>query len=119
MGKSIFDYKHVKGTTAICLLNTKTKKPCGRIIANWSNNPNGSVCTVAVTLNRYAPTARNEQDFVNAQGKAGGYGYDKLSAAIEQALRNADLLEKIKVRGGSGNQCQAFEESGFDYIEVC
>ena len=118
MKKSIFDYKHVKNTTAVCLLNKKTGCYCGRIIANWSDNPNGSVCTANIQLFINAPTARSKEDFVNVQGKAGGYGYDKLSAAIDQALRKAGLHEIIKVQGASGNQAEAFENAGFVYNQV-
>lgn len=116
--KPIFDFKHVKGTTAICLLNKKTGCYCGRIVANWSDNPNGTVCTAQVMLFIGAPTARSKEDFVNVQGKAGGYGYDKLSSAIAQALRKADLHDVIKVQGASGNQAEAFEKAGFVYIQV-
>lgn len=116
--KSIFDFKHVNGTTAIALLDKKTGCSCGRIIANWSDNPNGPVCTAQVMLYSNAPTARSKYDFVNVRGIAGGYGYDKLSSAIAQALLKAELHNVIKVGEGSGNQQQAFEEAGFGYIQV-
>ena len=46
--KNIHDFKHVKSVTAIALL--KNGKPAGKIIANWSDNPAGSVCTACVML---------------------------------------------------------------------
>jgi hypothetical protein len=116
--KTIFDFKNVKGTTAVCLLNKKTGKFCGRVIANWSDNPNGTVCTAQVILFNNAPTARSKDDFVNSRGKARGYGYDKLSAAIYSALRAVELHTVIKVESASGNQQQAFEAAGFVYIQV-
>ncbi len=67
--KSIFDFTHVKGTTAVCLLNKATGEYCGRIVANWSDNPAGTVCTAAVMLWSNAPV--NTGKYSSAQGKAG------------------------------------------------
>lgn len=125
--KSIFDYKNVKGTTAIVLLNARTKEYCGRIIANWSDNPNGNVCTACVMLYGNLPSeeiksivSENQRKMIgNCIGKAGGYGYDKLSSAIYQSLRGQKLNTIIKVESASGNQRNAFEEAGFIYIEAC
>lgn len=113
MEKSIFDYKGVKSVTAICLL--KDGQRAGKIIANWSDNPAGSVCTAAVILYKH-PTKPDES--FNNIGKAGGYGYDKLSSAIEQALYKDELNQVIKVKGGSGNQREAFESAGYEFIEI-
>lgn len=117
MTKSIFDYKHVKGTTAVCLLNAKTGEYCGRIVANWSDNPAGTVCTACVMLFGNTPIEGVEHS--HAQGKAGGYGYDKLSQAIWSALKTMKLADKIKVEPASGNQQTAFEDAGFKYIVIC
>lgn len=120
--KSIFDYSHVKGTTAICLLNKETGEYCGRIVANWSNNPAGTVCTACVMLYSNSPIQPLiDPDFIycHAIGKAGGYGYDKLSQAIWSALKQMKLADKIKVEPASGNQRKAFEEAGFVWLEVC
>lgn len=116
--KSIFDYQHVKGTTAICLLNKETKEYCGRIVANWSDNPAGTVCTACVMLWGNSPV-KTIKDYSHAQGKAGGYGYDKLSQAIWSALKKMSIADKIKVDPASGNQQSAFEEAGFVWIEIC
>lgn len=127
MTKTIFDYTHVKNTTAVTLLNAKTKEYCGRIVANWSNNPAGTVCTACVMLYGNGPSeaikavvdANQKAMKGNFIGKAGGYGYDKLSSAIYSSLKAQGLEKLIKVESASGNQRQAFEEAGFIYIEVC
>lgn len=125
--KNIFDYKHVKGTTAVCLLNAKTKEYCGRIVATWSDNAAGSVCTAVVMIYGNEPS-KEIKDVVDANqkamrgpfiGKAGGYGYDKLSSAIYEALVKLGLDKLIKVEPARGNQREAFEEAGFVYIEIC
>lgn len=113
--KSIFDYKNIKGVSVVCLINKKTKEYCGKIIVNWSNNPNGSVATACVILFNNNPI---KQDFFNSTGVAGGYGYDKLSSSIYDALRKINLTEFIKVEPCSGNQRNAFEEAGFEYLEI-
>lgn len=113
--KRIFDYKHVAGVTAIALL--KDGKEAGKIIANWSDNPSGSVCTAQVFL--YGQEWRTKPIDACMIGKAGGYGYDKLSQAIYCALRVGGLEKIIKVEPASGNQRTAFEDAGFTWVEVC
>lgn len=122
--KNIFDMKHVKMVKAICLL--KDGKEAGKIIGHWSDNPNGSVCTAQVILwndDRVKKVKEKigesvcEFDAVMI-GSAGGYGYDKFSAAIESALRKGDMLEHIKVKGGSGNERNAFQDAGYTWIGV-
>lgn len=125
--KNVFDLKHVKSVTAIALL--KKGVPVGKIIANWSDNPAGSVCTAQVCLwdDEISPqiTQRHfKTAFLDAMlpvvmiGKAGGYVYDKLSSAISQALRIGGIDHLIKVESCSGNQRKAFEDAGFTYFEV-
>ena len=124
--KTAYDYKHVKGTTAIALI--KDGKQAGKIVANWSDNPNGTVCTATVHIECWG------ESYVGT-GRASGYGYDKLSAAIYDALQNAyyhrwdssrdlteihhDLSKVYKVEPGSGNQRHVFELLGYTYIEIC
>jgi len=121
--KSIYDFKHVNGVKAVALL--KDGKEAGKIIANFSDNPAGSVCTVAVILYTHTPGT-------SAMGSAGGYGYDKFSSAVYEALKKMDLIPgkitlgeypckksgKIAVYPGSGNTQRAFENAGYQYIEV-
>lgn len=125
--KSAYDLKHVQGTTAVALM--KNGKRAGKIVANWSDNPAGSVCTATVHIN-------HGDESYQGTGRAGGYGYDKLSRAIWGALQNAytlyydkefenlrhkytDLSKVYEVEPGSGNQRSVFESHGFDYVEVC
>ena len=130
--KNIFDMKHVRGVKAIALL--KKGEMAGRIIANYSDNPAGSVCTVMVQIYGH----KNGADGRNwATGTAGGGGYDKFSAAVSSALRSMGLLPdhdkthaftfehkkvrlsgKIPVYSGSGNVRAAFEAAGYAYIEA-
>ena len=125
--RNIYDYKMVKGVSAIALL--KAGKPVGKIVANWSDNPAGSVCTAQVMLwdgpiSEQIKKRQVKTDFLNCElsvvmiGKADGYGYDKLSAAISAALRVGGLEKLLPVEGGSGNQRSVFEKAGFEWVEV-
>ena len=85
--KNIYDYSHVKGVSYACLSHHASTRPggfAGRIVANWSDNPAGSVCTAQVSIWE-GPLAC----IPNTIGRAGGYGYDKLSAAIQSAITRA------------------------------
>lgn len=126
--KNIFDYKHVKGTTAIALL--RDGEFVGKIVCNWSDNPAGSVCTAQVILwdKEYCPKIKQRHiktEFLDCYlpaimiGKAGGYGYDKRSAAISAALSKGGLHELLPVEGGAGNERAIFEDAGFTWCEVC
>jgi len=127
MEKNIFDLKHVKSVSAIALL--KDGKSAGRIICNWSNNPAGSVCTAQVMLwdNVISDQIKEKHlktEFLDCMlpttmiGKAGGYGYDKRSAAISAALREGDIHKLLPVAGGAGNERSVFEKAGFTWIDV-
>jgi len=126
--KNIFDYKHVKGVTAIALY--KEGKSARKIICNWSDNPAGSVCTAQVCLwdgeiSEKVKQEHTKTEFLDCHlpvtmiGKAGGYGYDKRSAAISSALRKGGLHELLPVEGGAGNERTVFENAGFEWFEVC
>ena len=94
--KNIFDYSHVKSVSAFALINIDTAEIVGRIIANFSDNPAGSVCTAQIFFDHPKLVKKTESyktEFLKGQtfekpliGKAGGYGYDKLSSAICTAL---------------------------------
>lgn len=134
--KSAFECKHVEHVTAIALL--WEGKKAGKIVCNWSDNPSGTVCTASLSIRR-GPLA----DITNAHGRAGGYGYDKRSAAIADALRRARFWDIIPteeapfskqvekstkngkraidiapVNGGSGNERAVFERLGYDWFEI-
>lgn len=132
--KNIFDYSHVKSVRAIALIDMKTNKPCGKIIANFSDNPNGSVCTAQVIIHNpkdygIAPKREAihlyedkycEQD-KNLIGRAGGGGYDKLSAAISYALRDNTTECPTQSFDGCGLSAAQtwFESLGITFFEVC
>lgn len=110
--KNIFDYKHVKQTSVIVLFDTKTNELAGKIIANWSDNPMGTVCTAQVII--YGDEKRGIKLKANKHiliGKAGGYGYDKLSSAIASAINNnttQDLRAKFSGAGIGSTECIKF-----------
>lgn len=97
--KNIFDYSHVKSVSVSVLLDNKGEI-AGKIIANFSDNPNGSVCTAQVIIYKLPKTIKPKIKKYNTEfledstfespfiGKAGGYGYDKLSSAIAIAIRD-------------------------------
>lgn len=83
--KSAFDGRHVKSVSVVVLMHPNyPTKVAGRIVANWSDNPAGSVCTMTLHVHSgplsFLPTCT---------GTAGGYGYDKLSAAIQSGIGRA------------------------------
>jgi len=128
MEKNIFDYKMVKGVSAIALY--KNGKSAGKIICNWSDNPAGRVCTAQVCLwdgefSEQIIQKHVKTEFLDCHlpavmiGKAGGYGYDKRSSAIASALRKGGLINLLPVQGGSGNERSVFESAGFEWFEVC
>lgn len=98
--KNIFDYSHVKSVKAY-ILTDDANNMMGKIIANFSDNPAGSVCTAQIIIwsdsnfglkpkiKHYTSEFLKGQTF-NAPliGKAGGYGYDKFSSAVASAIRN-------------------------------
>lgn len=58
-------------------------QPAGAIVANFSDNPGGAVCTVTIRV--YSGPLK---ELPIVTGRAGGYGYDKFSAAADAALRS-------------------------------
>jgi len=121
MSKNIFDYKHVKQVSCYSLQDKTTKDITGKIIANWSDNPNGAVCTAQVILwnsNNYNLTQCSGEPI--AIGKAGGYGYDKLSAAIDAAMHKGfkDYTGNAAGRGES-SIIEYFDSIGIICTRIC
>ena len=81
------------------------------MVANYSDNPNGSVCVATVSAWK-GPL----KDRPGMTGRAGGYGYDKLSSAVFQALRKGGI--DTKNGDGSGNTREEIELLGYQVIEV-
>lgn len=121
--KNIFDYNHVKSVSASVLLDSKGEI-AGKIIANFSDNSNGSVCTAQVIIYKLPDTVkpkikRYDSEFLKDDtfespfiGKASGYGYDKLSTAIANAIRdNTTKCPPIDFDGvGEGKTIAWFKE---------
>lgn len=119
--KHVTDLKHVRGVTAKALLFDG--KPAGRIIANWSDNPAGTVCSASVIVwsgplkDCKHPKTGQELNYGNI-GKAGGYGYDKMSQAVWQCLVNAGIEPK-KVKPANGQTNEEFEAWGYVVMDIC
>lgn len=94
--RSAFDGKHVKSVSAYVL--AYNGEMAGKIVANWSDNPAGSVCTASVYVYR-GPLA----ELPATTGRAGGYGYCKFSAAVADALSRVlvDYPQDMHGRGES------------------
>jgi len=93
MAKYFIDHPMDK---VILLLDKDTGEEAGKILAYYSTNPAGSVCHANVILyphgweliGKEAPEVRGEE------GRAGGYGYDKYSAAVADSLHKQGLAGK-------------------------
>jgi len=120
--RSIWDFKHVKSVTAISLMHSG--KPAGKIIANFSDNPAGSVCTAAVFIwegpltisEKYKVKLMDKETMLTSNSrmaKASGYGYCKFSQAVGEALRATWLNGR-----GEGAIRKYFESEGYEYIQV-
>ena len=120
--KHVNDLKHVKSVSAIVLL--LKGKLAGKIIANWSDNPNGSVCTTTVhiwdgplMIERTRPiklwdkTENLTCHWITA--KAGGGGYCKLSQTVGIAIEHCELngtgMDSVRI---------FFEKQGYEWIDV-
>lgn len=119
--KTVSDFSHVKGTTAKALIFNG--KFAGRIIANWSDNRAGTVCSASVIIwsgpladFKHSKTSRGF-DYGNI-GKASGYGYDKLSQAVWQCFNNAGCEAKV-VRPANGQTNEEFEAWGYVVCDIC
>ena len=107
LSKYATDCKHVRSVTAVALIRDGEVK--GKVIANWSDNPAGTVCTATVWC-------EVNGTWFCGTGTAGGYGYDKLSAAIYDAFRRGGHSDILKGHsGGDGRQEQVFSELGYKY----
>lgn len=119
--ENIYDMKHVAGTSAWALL--KDGKPCGKVVANWSDNPAGSVCTAMVYVYNGThpdfdrePFDRPAKDVV--YGKASGYGYCKLSSAIGQALRQNYNVKTDMDWVGESAVIEFFNARGIEVFKI-
>jgi len=108
--KSAFEMPHVKSVKAWAV--TFNGEMAGRIVANYSDNPNGSVCTATVGF--WDGPFKNTSA---ATGRAGGYGYDKFSAAVSYALKKISVKNDVDGRGDSSVK-SLLENLGYSVIEV-
>ncbi len=90
MSNSFFDHPMDK---VILLLDKITGEEAGRILAYYSRNPSGAVCHARVILYPHGEKilGRPESTDDNIEGRAGGYGYDKYSAAVSDCIHKMGL----------------------------
>ena len=119
LAKSAWDGSHVKSVTAWAL--TCGGIEAGRVVANWSDNPAGSVCTATVVF-----FSGKLQAISSTSGRAGGYGYCKFSSAVWDAIDRAkkadprlDSIELTDFNGaGESAVCAWLESNGYKAIRV-
>lgn len=115
--KNIYDCDPIKHVSAMVLM--KDGKEAGKILASWSKNRAGSVCTAQVFLYNDRRIRVDAKGFgVCMIGKAGGYGYDKFSTAVAHALAAGGMDRHISVEAGRGTVAQDLRAAGYDVIEV-
>ena len=118
--KTVNEMKHANSVTAKALIFDG--KPAGRIIANWSDNPAGTGCSASVIIWK-GPLANCKNEKTGKElnygniGRAGGYGYDKLSQAVYQCLTNAGIEPKV-VRPANGQTNEEFEAWGYIVADI-
>jgi hypothetical protein len=115
MKKNIFDSKHVKGVKAWALLSNG--EMAGKVVANYSDNPMGTVCSASVIIWSGQLKDKITNDGV-CIGKAGGYGYDKFSAACDSAIRKMGLNPGDMNGRGAENVKAFLEKNGYTVLEV-
>jgi hypothetical protein len=114
--RTAFDCSHVKSVTAWALVHPESDMDggcAGRIVANFSDNPAGSVCTATVHLWR-GPLRMD----AGTTGNAGGGGYDKFSAAVGDALNRAGIDCGDLHGAGDGAVRKFLESKGYRTIPV-
>lgn len=115
----VYNMKGPKSVTAWALL--WNGKPAGKLIANWSDNKNGTVCSASLYIysGPLSPDDKNNGvtfDF-GTVGKAGGYGYDKLSQAVWQCFDKKGIETKC-VKPANGRTREEFEAWGYEVFEI-
>ncbi len=103
--RTAYDLSHVKSVTAVALMFDG--KQAGKIVANWSDNPAGSVCTATVSV-----WAGPLSDLPKSTESAGGYGYDKLSSCLSRIFDGCP-------DAGRSSCYRWLEDQGYVVIEVC
>lgn len=116
LSKSAYDYSHVKSVSAWALLFNGEQ--AGKVVANWSDNPMGSVCTCTITVYAGPGKVWKEGYKSHMTGQAGGCGYDKLSGAFSDALHRFGVAHP-NLHGAGSEACKAWLRSlGYTVIEV-
>ena len=109
--KSAFDFNHVKSVKAWAL--TFKGEMAGRIVANYSDNPAGSVCVASAGF-----WGGPFKDKEHSTGRAGGYGYDKFSAAVSEALHKIGVVNELDGRWLKSNALFIGDSSVKNFLEA-
>lgn len=130
MSKSIYDFAAVKSVRAWVLVHpSEPLRRAGTFIAHYSD---GGTCTVQLYLDlslikpddlqTLGLTVGDSGSWVTFKGKAGGYGYDKLSGALVDALRNGGVphtgYSAFGLEHANGETRRFFERLGFTVLEA-
>ena len=120
--KTIFDYKHVKSVSVLVLQDKTTRKIRGKIIANWSKNKFGPICTAQIISfdEKDQPRAFIVSDRCIAKVDGYGEAFDRFSAAVAVALTNEDFAY-INFNGEGMNSFEAidfFNRYNLELVEV-
>ena len=111
--KRVTDMKGPQHTTAWALLFNG--KFAGKLIANWSDNRN---CTGSVLIWAGPLDMKENKGFdFSIIGRAGGYGYDKLSQVVWQCFEKSGVKAKV-VRPANGESRAEFEHWGYEVCEI-
>jgi hypothetical protein len=107
--KTAFDCAPVKCVTAWAL--SYEGQQAGKLVA--SHGQSQVICTIAAWK---GPLSR----FSKMTGRASGYGYHKLSAAMEAALESAGFYMTHDSLSGRGESCmkEFFEKMGYQVLDV-
>jgi len=95
--RSAFEHKHVSSVKVWVLQDPATGKIAGRIVCNMSDNPAGSVHTATFNI-----WHTETQPYESGTGSARGYGYDKTSAALYDAIKESGREIPDGFSGGDG-----------------
>lgn len=101
MKRNALECRHAQNVRAVALIDRTTCRAVGKIVADYSDNPNGAVLTL--TLFEYGEPSQTH--------RCGGGGYDKFGTALSACTFRGQLIPY--------NDTPAFFEShGIEWVQV-
>jgi hypothetical protein len=107
--RTAYDCRHAKSVLAWGLLHDG--KMAGRLVADYSDNPAGSVCTL--TLSVWEGPLKDLPVSTPRTARTGGYGYCKASAAFAHIVGDHKLHS-----AGMSTVRSWLEDRGYDVVDV-